>query len=143
MTRVSLLGDPEREALEELFGTLERDVAITLEVGPVATPVALLVAGGRELDACAETRALVEAVAAVSDRVRLQVVERVGPGAYPALTIGPGLVYLGLPWGYELATLVHGIAAAGRLDSALQPAALARLGELDEDVAVDVFVTPT
>ena len=133
----------EREAVAEIFDTLEREVSLRLELGPVETPVALLVAGGRELDACAETRALVEAVAAVSDQVQLEVIERVEPGAYPALTIGPGLVYLGLPWGYELATLVHGIAAAGRRDSSLQPSTLERLAALDEDVAIDVFVTPT
>ncbi len=140
---MTVLPAHEREAIEEIFDTLEREVAVRLEVGPVETPVALLVAGGRELDACAETRALVEAVAGVSDRVRLEVIERAEPGAYPALTIGPGLVYLGLPWGYELATLVHGIAAAGRHDSSLQPATLERLAGVEEDVAIDVFVTPT
>ena len=75
--------------------------------------------------------------------MHLDVIEHTTPGEYPELTIGPGLRYLGLPWGFELATLVHGIAAAGRHDSSLQPATLERLAGLEEDVAIDVFVTPT
>jgi alkyl hydroperoxide reductase subunit AhpF len=140
---VSVLGERDQSAIAVVFATLERDVALRLDVGPVATPVALLVAGGRELDPCAETRTLVEAVAAVSERVRLDVVEHERPGAYPSLTIGPGLVYLGLPWGHELATVVHGIAAAGRSEPGLSEKSLTQLAALDRDVALDVFVTPT
>ena len=52
----------------------------------------------------------------LSDRVRVRVVERDEPGRYPALTIGDGLRYHGLPWGYELSSLVYGIAEAGRAE---------------------------
>jgi len=75
--------------------------------------------------------------------VHLDIVEHEQPGAYPSLTIGPGLVYLGLPWGYELATLVHGIAAAGRSEPGLSEGSLTQLATLERDVALDVFVTPT
>ena len=54
-----------------------------LELGPAATPVTLLAAGGREIDIGAETRGLVEAVCALSDRVRLEVVEHEEPGPWP------------------------------------------------------------
>ncbi len=137
------LAERERTAIAEVFATLERDVALRLDVGPAETPVALLAAGGREIEPCTETRTLVEAVARVSERVCLDVVEHDRPGTYPALTIGPGLVYLGLPWGYELATLVHGIAAAGRSEPGLSDGSLAQLATLDREVALDVFVTPT
>jgi hypothetical protein len=140
---VSVLGEREREALGELFGGLERDVDVRLDLGPVHTPVTLLAAGGRELDACAEARTLVAEVAGLSPRIRLEIAERDDPGEYPATTIGPGLVYLGLPWGFELATLAHGIVAAGRAEPPLTPGSRARLHELEHDVAVDVFVTPT
>ena len=140
---MSVLGKRDQSAIAEVFAVLERDVALRLDLGPVATPVGLLTAGGRELDPCAETRTLVEDVASVSERVHLNVVEHKRPGTYPSLTIGPGLVYLGLPWGYELATLVHGIAAAGRSEPELSEESLTRLATLDRDVAIDVFVTPT
>ena len=106
---MTLLGEHDREALAQLFTGLERDVHVTVEVGPAQVPVALLAAGGREIDTCGETTALLEEVAAASDRIRLEIVERHEPGLYPQTTIDPGLRYVGLPWGYELAAVAHGI----------------------------------
>jgi alkyl hydroperoxide reductase subunit AhpF len=54
-----------------------------------------------------------------------------------------GVRYDGLPWGYELASLVGAIVEAGRLEPSLRPESLAALGELDRDLTLDVFVTPT
>ncbi len=54
-----------------------------------------------------------------------------------------GVRYYGLPWGYELASLLGGVLEAGRLESALAPESLARLAALEHDLAIDVFVTPT
>ena len=48
-----------------------------------------------------------------------------------------------MPAGYELTTLVHGILEAGRTAPALADASLARLAEIDDDVTIDVYVTPT
>ena len=103
----------------------------------------LLAAGGREIDTAAETRAVVEDVCSLSEQVTLEVVERDEPGPWPRTTIGPGLRYLGMPLGYELTTLVHGIVEAGRTAPSLSAASRERLGTLDRDIAVDVFVTPT
>ena len=136
------LGEPEREAIGSLFGGLERDVPLHLELGPEESPVSVL-AGGRELDFGAETRSLLEQVAALSDRVSLTVDETDAPGPWPRTTIAGHLVYHGLPWGYELATLVYAIAEAGREESSLSEASLAALAALERDVALEVFVTPT
>jgi alkyl hydroperoxide reductase subunit AhpF len=137
------LGERDAAAVREVLAVLERDVEVVLELGPTATPVTLLAAGGREIDTAAETRRLVEAVCAESDRVSLEIVEHDEPGPWPRTTIGPGLRYLGMPLGYELTTLVHGIVEAGRAEPALSAASRERLGALDRDVTVDVFVTPT
>jgi alkyl hydroperoxide reductase subunit AhpF len=75
--------------------------------------------------------------------VRLTVVEHDEPGPWPRTTIGPGLVYQGMPVGYELPTLVHAIVEAGRSTSSLAPSSVERLAALEHDVAIDVFVTPT
>ena len=48
-----------------------------------------------------------------------------------------------LPAGYELTTLVHGILEAGRAAPGLGNASLERLAAIDQDVAIDVYVTPT
>ena len=51
--------------------------------------------------------------------------------------------YDGLPWGYELGSLVGGIVEAGREEPTLRPESVAALEELDRDLTLDVFVTPT
>ena len=140
---MSALGERDAAAVRDVLAALERDVDVTLDLGPTATPVALLAAGGREIDTGAETRRLVEAVCGESDRVSLTIVEHDEPGPWPRTTIGPGLTYLGMPLGYELTTLVHGIVEAGRTEPALSAASRERLATLERDVTVDVFVTPT
>ena len=138
-----MLGEREREAVASVLATLERDVQVTLELGPTAAPVTLLAAGGREIDSGAQTQAVLEDVCSLSDRVTLEIVERDEPGPWPRTTIGPGLVYLGMPLGYELTTLVHGIVEAARAEPSLTEASRERLGRLERDVAIDVYVTPT
>ena len=137
------LGEREQEAVRSVLEGLERDVEVTLELGPTATPVTLLAAGGREIDSNGVTRDLVGAVCALSERVSLEVVEHDDPGPWPRTTIGAGLEYLGMPAGYELTTLVHGILEAGRAQPSLTEATLARLDGLEDDVTIDVYVTPT
>jgi alkyl hydroperoxide reductase subunit AhpF len=140
---VSGLSERDAAAVRDVLAAIDREVEVTLELGPTATPITLLAAGGREIDSGAETHRLVEAVCAESDRVTLTVLEHDEPGPWPRTTIGPGLVYLGMPLGYELTTLVHGILLAGRAEPALSAASLERLATLERDVTVDVFVTPT
>jgi alkyl hydroperoxide reductase subunit AhpF len=140
---VNVLGERERDAVESVLSSLERDVVVTLELGPTAAPVTLLALGGRELDTGAQTRAVLEDVCSLSERVTLEVVEHDEPGPWPRTTIGPGLRYLGMPLGYELTTLVHGIVEAGRREPSLTAASRERLASVDRDVAIDVYVTPT
>ena len=140
---MSVLGEREREAVESVLALLEQDVAVSLELGPTATPVTLLAAGGHEIDTGAETLAVLEDVCSLSDRVTLDVVEHDEPGPWPRTNIGPGLRYLGMPLGYELTTLVHGILEAGRTEPSLTEASRERLASLERDVAIDVYVTPT
>ena len=137
------LGEREQEAVRSVLEGLERDVDVVLELGPTATPVTLLAGGGREIDSNGVTRDLVEAVCALSARVSLAVVDHDDPGPWPRTTIGPGLEYLGMPAGYELTTLVHGILEAGRAEPSLTEATLAKLDALADDVTIDVYVTPT
>lgn len=139
---MNVLGEQEQDAVRSVFAALEQDVRVTLELGPTATPVTLL-AGGREIDTGAETQAVLEDVCALSERVTLELVEHDEPGPWPRTTIGPGLVYLGMPLGYELTTLVHGILEAGRTEPSLTQASRERLEALERDVEIDVFVTPT
>jgi alkyl hydroperoxide reductase subunit AhpF len=140
---VNVLGEQEREAVGSVLASLEQDVSVMLELGPAAAPVTLLAAGGGEIDPGDQTRAILEDVCSLSQRITLEVVERDEPGPWPRTTIGPRLRYLGMPLGYELTTLVHGIVEAGRREPSLTAASRGRLGALERDVAIDVYVTPT
>jgi alkyl hydroperoxide reductase subunit AhpF len=138
-----VLDERAQQAIREAFTAIERDVEVTLELGPTATPVTLLAAGGRELDSDAITRDVLGGLAALSDRVALTVVEHDETGPWPRTTIGDGLVYQGMPVGYELTSVVHAIVEAGRASPSLSAATLDRLATLERDVAIDVYVTPT
>jgi alkyl hydroperoxide reductase subunit AhpF len=139
---MSPLGEHERAAIREVFADLERDVPLLLELGPEEAPVTVL-AGGREIDFGEETRKLLEQLSDLSDRVGLTVRETDIPGQWPKTSVADALVYHGLPWGYELTTLVGAIAEAGRTTTSLTPGSVVALAALERDVALEVFVTPT
>jgi alkyl hydroperoxide reductase subunit F len=134
---------PEDEArVRERFDALERPVELVVALGPEETPQH----GARDVDFGAETVRVVEELSSLSDKVTC----RVGQEAprYPAVFVRPdgeeiGVRYDGLPWGYELSSLVGAVLEAGRRESSLRPESLEALSRLDRDLAIDVFVTPT
>ena len=128
-----------------LFAALERPVELLVAHGPEETPLP----GARDIDFGAETQRIAEELAALSEHVTCRVEEE-PPGfeRYPAVAVRPegkdtGVTYYGLPWGYELASLVGAVIEAGKRASSLAAASLERLAALDRDLAIDVFVTPT
>ena len=90
-----------------------------------------------------------EALAGLGESVSCRVEEEPeGFPRFPAVSIRPegrdvGVRYDGLPWGYELGSLVGGIVEAGRDEPTLRPDSLVALETLERDLALDVFVTPT
>jgi glutaredoxin-like protein len=137
---------PDEEArVREVLDTLDRPVDLLVALGPEETPLP----GSRDIDFGEETQRVVEGLAALSDRVTFRVEEE-PPGfeRYPAIAVLPegedvGLRYYGLPWGYELATLVGAVIEAGKTASSLSADSQERLAGLDHDLTIDVFVTPT
>jgi alkyl hydroperoxide reductase subunit AhpF len=137
---------PEDEArVREVFEQLERPVELVVALGPEETPLP----GARDVDFGAETVKVVEGVAALSEHVSARVEdEPEGIDLFPAVLVLPegkdvGVRYYGLPWGYELGSLIGAIVEAGKRESSLRPESLERLAELDRELAIDVFVTPT
>jgi alkyl hydroperoxide reductase subunit AhpF len=137
---------PEDEAqVRGLFDQLERPVELLVALGPEETPLP----GARDVDFAAETQRVVSGLAALSERVTYRVEEEPdGFERFPAIAVLPegedvGLRYYGLPWGYELGSLIGAVIEAGRRESSLRPESLERLAGLERDLAIDVFVTPT
>jgi alkyl hydroperoxide reductase subunit F len=137
---------PEEETkVREWFAGLARPVELYVALGPEETPRA----GSGDLDFGAEMVRLCEDLAELGDGVTCRVEEEPeGLSRFPAVSIRPdgqdaGVRYDGLPWGYELGSLVGGIVEAGREEPALSADSLAALEGLDRDLTLDIFVTPT
>jgi alkyl hydroperoxide reductase subunit AhpF len=140
-----LLAPEEETKVREWFGKLERPVELFVALGPEETPRP----GSGDVDFGAEMVRVCEGIAELGDGVTCRVEqEPQGFPRFPAVSIRPdcrdaGVRYDGLPWGYELGSLVGGIVEAGREEPRLRPESVAALEELDRDLALEVFVTPT
>jgi alkyl hydroperoxide reductase subunit AhpF len=137
---------PEDEArVRELLAQLVRPVELLVAHGPEETPLP----GTRDIDFAAETERVARGLAELSDLVSVRVEEEPdGFERYPAIGVLPegrdaGVRYYGLPWGYELGSLIGAVLEAGRSESSLLRETLDRLETLEREVAIDVFVTPT
>lgn len=140
-----IFGADDREKVRGLLDGLERPVELLVALGPEETPLP----GARDIDFGGETVRLAEELAALSERVTARVEDEPdGFERYPAVAVLPdgedvGIRYYGLPWGYELASLVGAVVEAGKPAPSLSPESLERLGGLERELALDVFVTPT
>jgi alkyl hydroperoxide reductase subunit AhpF len=137
--------DGER-AVRDMLAGLEREVELVLVHGPEPSPLP----GARDIDFAGETEKLLRALEELSDVVSVRVTDESWPGVdrHPAVIVladaeDTGIRYCGLPWGYELASLVGAVREAGKGESSLRDESLAVLDGLERDVSIDVFVTPT
>lgn len=136
-----------------------RDVQALLE--DMAGPIRLIMfTQDFECQFCRETRQIAEEVAALSDRIALDVydfekdkdkAEAYNIDKIPAIVIlgegdhDYGVRYYGIPSGYEFSSFLHDIkaVAAGPQASPLSEETRGYLSNLQKDVHLQVFVTPT
>jgi len=140
-----LLQDKDKEAVEGRFQ------------GELVNPVKLVnFTQALECQFCAETRQLVEEVAALSDKIEVKVynfaidkekVEEYEVDKIPAIAIlggkDYGVRYYGIPSGYEFSSLIEDIIDISKKEVELLPATREALAEITEPVHFQVFVTPT
>jgi alkyl hydroperoxide reductase subunit AhpF len=145
LARMPFLRADEETKVREWFAELERPVELLVALGPEETPRV----GSGDVDFGAEMVRVCEGLAELGADVTCRVdQEPQGFPRFPAVSIRPegrdaSVRYDGLPWGYELGSLVGAIVEAGREEPRLRPESLAALEELDRDLALEVFVTPT
>jgi glutaredoxin-like protein len=109
-----------------------------------------------ECQFCAETRKLVEEVAALSDKIEVKVyhfaidkekVEEYEVDKIPAIAIigekDYGVRYYGIPSGYEFSSLLEDIIDISKGEVELLPATREALAGITEPLHFQVFVTPT
>src|SRR5579862_5692726 len=142
---MALLRADEEAKVRAWFAELERPVELVVALGPEETPLP----GSRDVDFGDEALRLSEGLAGLGDGVTCRVEhEPEGVPRFPSISIRPdgrdaGVRYDGLPWGYEMGSLVGAVVEAGRSESSLRPESVAALAELERDLSLDVFVTPT
>jgi glutaredoxin-like protein len=141
------------QTLRERFA---RDLVGEVTVTLFTTSPAGLDLPGTDCPYCGTTQRLLEEVAAVDPRIRLQVrsivtdadaAARAGVDKVPAILIGRDgearIRYFGIPAGFEFAVLIDDLVAVSRQDSDLRPQTRQALKNLARDAHIQVFVTPT
>src|SRR3979411_257125 len=124
---------------EKLAEVLVRPVGLRLFTEPVG---GLYVPGRRTCDTCADAEALMKEVAALSDQMHLEIIdvstrrveaEQWGVAHVPTIAVGPGdevpgVLFQGLPDGYEFTSFVETLASAGSENGhGLEPETIAAL----------------
>jgi glutaredoxin-like protein len=128
----------------------------------LANPVKLVMfTQSFECQFCAETRQIVEEVAALSDKITAEVydfvedkpvAEAYGVDKIPAIAIvrdedgeerDYGIRFYGIPSGYEFTTVIEDILDVSNGESGLQPKSKEAVAGISEPVHFQVFITPT
>ncbi len=117
---------------------------------------ALYIPGREECPTCDDTRQIMEELAALSDKVTLEVHEfaqeyeaaaRMGVDKIPATVMqGPKnrpIRFFGIPAGSEFPGFIEDIVDVSRGKADLKPEAAKQLRKLKDDVWIQVLVTPT
>jgi glutaredoxin-like protein len=134
----------KRHLQEELRGKLEKPVKIVMFTQEI------------ECSYCAQTRSLIEELAALNERIKVEVydfvvdserAEEYGVDKVPAIVIvgekDYGIRFYGLPYGYELQTLLEGIINVSRGKTDLSEKTRDKLKEITTPIHIQVFVTLT
>jgi|SRR5581483_908124 glutaredoxin-like protein len=141
---MAFLKAKDRQALEQEFQTLTQPVKLILFTQEL------------NCEMCRETKNLLQEVAALSDKLTLEVynvhtdkerAQGFGVDKTPAIVVMNGKDYgirhFGIPAGYEFASLIEDIRMVSQGDSGLQPATKAALQKINKPLHFQVFVTPT
>lgn len=148
-----ILSNADREYLSQVFA--ERLVD-PVKIRLYTQKLAQLSIPGYECMTCRETNELMEEVASLSDKIELEMLDflqvreqaaREGITEIPAIVLegkNKGTVrFIGVPAGYEFATLIEDMIDVSRGTTKLQPLSREILGKLARPVHIQVFVTPT
>jgi len=149
--------------LQDTDAAYLRDQFARLLTGPVTLRLftepagGLYVPGRRTCESCPEAEALMNEVAALSDRIHLEVINVAaqpevarewGVNLTPTISIDggsdAGVRFVGLPDGYEFTSFVETLVSAGSEPGhGLQADTVQQLASLTGDVDIKTFVTPT
>src|SRR5690606_36241830 len=150
---MAIIPQEDQEYLKHLFAEkLQHPVTLRF----YTQRQSILSVPGQECSTCADTHRLLAALAALSDTLTLDVpdflteqeqAQREGIEEIPAIVLegqNKGtLRFIGVPAGYEFASLIEDLIDVSRGTTALQAHSREVLAGLTEPVHIKVFVTPT
>lgn len=150
---MGMIPDQDREFLKNKFDDEMKDTvtiaAFTEKVQDTSDP-------GLECEFCSETKQLVNEVADLSDKIKVEtheytkddpVVKDFSIDKLPALVLmsdsSKSVRYFGIPGGFEFSSFVEDIVDVSRNSTNLLDATKDKVHGIDKDVHIQVFVTPT
>jgi len=145
---MSLLSPTDQQQLQASFAALARPVTLVFFSQAI------------ECETCDETRQILREITALTDKVVVEelslVLEKDRAAAYavdrvPSIVLLRGeeredsrIRFLGAPEGWDFLSLVDAILVAGGASpEGLSDTTVTRVGQMTEDLALQVFVTPT
>ena len=144
----------DRQALEERFRKeLKRKVTLRL----FTQTASQLIIPGRECPTCPQTRQILEELSSLSSMLEVETVDffnqsqeaqKSGVERIPAIVMtkdgaGSNVKYYGMPSGYEFITIIEDLIALSQPRSPLSADTRKKLKLVDQDVHIQVLVTPT
>ena len=150
---MALISPEDRQTLQTLFAKeLQDDVNITY----FTQRESVLIIPGQECAYCKDTRELLEELAGISEKLHVTVkdfvrdeqeAQNLGITRIPAFILQghtKGAVrYFGVPAGYEFSTLIEDLIDVSKGTTNLSEKTREVLATIDQDVHIQVFVTPT
>jgi glutaredoxin-like protein len=141
---MALLKDEDRQKVRSIFEAVKHPVNLIVFTQPF------------ECEYCQMTRELVQELAALSDRITVDVFDFVDDEAIakqynvdkiPATVVRGdkdyGIRFYGVPAGYEFMSLIEAIVDVGKRDHGLPETILALLARVDQPVHMQAMVSPT
>ncbi|MCH7606012.1 MAG: thioredoxin family protein [Chloroflexi bacterium] len=154
MTQGSIISEQDKAQLKRTFRKdLKAQVLLKLFTYKTSS---LLTIPGRDCPQCPQTQQLMEELAGLSPKITLETVDfyeepkvaqEHGVTRIPAIVFESAgssrLKFYGAPLGYETATLIEDIKTISRGVSPLSMDTRKKLRQVNQDVHIQVFVTPT
>jgi len=149
-----IISPQDREALQGHFRKeLKRKITLRL----FTQTVGKLIIPGRECPTCPQTQQILEELTSLSPMLELETVDFYsqsqkaqdsGVERIPAIVMGKdearsNVKYYGMPSGHEFVTLIEDLIALAQPRSPLSADTRKQLKLVDQDVHIQVFVTPT
>ncbi len=141
---MAILSDSDAQEVTKIFGALVRDVHVKVYTQKLECP------------SCGDTETILKELDELSEKLKVSFLnpqtdmedaEKDGIERVPAIIVSDGthsrVKFYGTPSGYEFSSLLTTIIDTGGSEEPLTEGTIQFLGDLDTDLHMQVFVTPT